>query len=83
LSCCQFSHHSGSEISQQGILYSSWQSYTYCNCDKIVTYFIGRTTDNIFQCSITSNSGSDLTKIAWQLSPNCVVCHLQYTVIYA
>ena len=32
----------------RSILYGSSQSYTYCNCDKIVTFFTGRTTDNLF-----------------------------------
>ena len=32
----------------RSILYGRWQSYTYCNCDKIVTFFTGRTTDNLF-----------------------------------
>ena len=33
----------------RSILYGSSQSYTYCNCDKIVTFFTGRTTDSSVQ----------------------------------
>ena len=61
----------------RGILYASWQSYTYCNCDKIVTFFTGRTTDS----SVQLLSTLILTiRNSWQSSPTVVVYVRHLTV---
>ena len=57
----------------RGILYGSWQSYTYCNFDKIVTFFTGRTTDNLFLVFNYFQLWFWPYENSWQSLPTCVV----------